>query len=296
MMNEWYPHTLLGITLSPLLWLFIMGLFGLLVGSLLNVIIYRLPIMLRRSWRLEAIEILEETDPTLLNTTSEEASANQLAFNLCKPRSHCPQCKHQVPFYLNIPIASFLWLKGKCGNCQHPISFQYPLVEALTAILFIVTGFFFGLHLVTIFALVYMSALMVVSFIDIDYQIIPDEISMPTLWLGLLVNIPGLLCPLVDAIIGAVVGYLFLWSVYHLFKLLTKKEGMGYGDFKLLALIGAWIGWQPLPFVIIVAAVAGLLIGGFRILKQKQHYADPIPFGPFLAFGGIIMLLWEHIH
>lgn len=294
MLQHLQAQSFFGLYLHPIIWLMFLAFFGLVLGSLLNVVIYRLPLILLSQWRSEATDFLKNYDTNHTTTKSAEATQTKI-FNLALPASHCPQCQHPIAWYHNIPLFSYVWLKGRCHSCREPIPFIYPFVELLTAILFMLLGVIFGATSSLFFSLILLCMLIAISFIDSRYQMIPDELTLPTLWLGLLVNTQALFCPLRDAVFGAIVGYLFLWFVYQSFKLLTKKEGMGYGDFKLLAMLGAWIGWQPLPFVLLIASAVGLLVGGYRILRGHQQHNQPIPFGPFLAFGGFVMLLWQQI-
>jgi leader peptidase (prepilin peptidase)/N-methyltransferase len=254
---------------------------GLLVGSFLNVVIYRLPVMMQRSWRKECREYLElpavDDDETL---------------NLILPGSRCPACKTAIKPYQNIPVLSYLLLGGKCGHCATPISLRYPLIEAFTGICSAIVAWHFGYGPEMLFALLLTWSLIALSFIDIDQQLLPDSITLPMLWLGLFLSLFSLYTDSRTAIIGAVAGYLSLWSVYQLFKLLTGKEGMGYGDFKLLALFGAWLGWQYLPMIILLSSLVGAVIGIAMIVFRKHDAAQPIPFGPYLAAAGWLALIW----
>jgi leader peptidase (prepilin peptidase) / N-methyltransferase len=255
---------------------------GLCVGSFLNVVIHRLPLMLERQWRSQAQEILEQSPP-------EEGEAEP--FNLVVPRSRCPHCQAQIRAWHNIPLFSWLMLRGRCADCGARISMRYPSVELLTGICTLLVIAHFSYSWLALWAVLFTWTLIALTFIDYDTKLLPDNLTLPLLWLGLLVNLSGALVPLTDAVIGAVCGYLLLWSLYWAFKLLTGKEGMGYGDFKLLGALGAWFGWQALPAIILVSAIAGLLIGGGSQLLRRSR--DPIPFGPFLAIAGWIALLWH---
>jgi leader peptidase (prepilin peptidase)/N-methyltransferase len=257
------------------------GVVGLLVGSFLNVVIYRLPVMMQRSWRKECLEYLE------LPPEPEAAP-----FNLALPPSRCPACDAPIKAYQNIPVVSYLVLQGKCAHCRNPIALRYPLLEAFTALLSIAVAWHFGYSLQTVFALLLTWALVALSFIDIDHQLLPDSITLPMLWLGLLLNVFGVFTDSHASIIGAAAGYLALWSVFQLFKLLTGKEGMGYGDFKLLALFGAWLGWQVLPLIILLSSLVGTVVSIAVLLIAKRDHRIPIPFGPYLALAGWIALLW----
>ena len=255
-------------------------LLGLLIGSFLNVVIHRLPIIMEREWRTFCAEF------------SEQPTAATEKFNLISPRSRCPSCAGEVRAIDNIPLLSYLLLRGKCHHCSTPISPRYPIVEALTAVLSGYVAWRFGVSFVTLAALLFCWALIALTFIDADTQLLPDQITQPLIWLGLLANLVGLFTDIQTAIIGAVVGYFSLWTVYWLFKLVTGKEGMGYGDFKLLAAIGAWLGWQMLPLVILLSSLVGAIVGVSLIVFARHARSQPIPFGPYLAGGGIIALLW----
>lgn len=264
----------------PALFISCVVLLGLIVGSFLNVVIHRLPKMMDREWRVFCAELGEQTLP------AEEM------FNLTTPRSRCPSCANPVRAIDNIPIFSYLLLRGKCHHCGVPISMRYPIVEALSGALSGYIAWRFGVSFATLAALLFCWALIALTFIDADTQLLPDQITQPLIWLGILVNLGGLFTDIQSSIIGAVAGYLALWSVYWLFKLVTGKEGMGYGDFKLLAAIGAWLGWQMLPLVILLSSLVGAVIGVSLILFARHARSQPIPFGPYLAGGGIIALLW----
>ncbi|MEX1033019.1 MAG: A24 family peptidase [Cellvibrionaceae bacterium] len=261
---------------------FIALILGLLVGSFLNVVILRLPKMLTGGWKADCCELLE------IENTGVSASP----YNLVVPGSHCPQCNHQIRAWENIPLLSYLFLRGRCSNCKTRISVRYPAVELVTGLLSAYVVFHFGLTEQGLFALFLLWALIALTVIDIDTQLLPDNITLPLLWLGLLLNSVGLFTSLTDAVYGAVAGYLALWSVYWVFKLLTGKEGMGYGDFKLLAALGAWMGWQLLPLVILLSSFVGAVIGIAGILILGRDKNIPIPFGPYLAIAGLITLLW----
>ncbi len=256
------------------------GIVGLLVGSFLNVVIYRLPKIMEREWQAQCAE---------LNQTSLPETPR---YTLSVPRSACPSCGHQITALENIPVLSYLWLRGKCTGCQTRISVRYPVVEAITGILTAITASYFGYGLAAIAAIFFIWALIALTFIDFDTQLLPDSITLPLLWLGLLVNMQATFVPLHTAVIGAMAGYLSLWSIYWLFKLITGKEGMGYGDFKLLAAIGAWLGWSMLPVVILLSSAVGAVVGIILIVVAKRGHSIPIPFGPYLAGGGLIALFW----
>lgn len=268
----------------PLLFLGTAFLLGLIVGSFLNVVIHRLPIMLERAWRRECREYLELADGT--------AADNAPAYNLITPRSQCPECGHRITALENIPLLSYLRLGGECARCKTPIPLRYPLVEALTGALSLIVAWRFGYSCEAAGALILTWTLIALAVIDLRTQLLPDAITLPLIWLGLLFNMTGLFTDLPSALLGAVFGYLSLWLVYHFFKRLTGKEGMGRGDFKLLALLGAWMGWQMLPLIILLSSVAGALIGIALILIKGRDRNIPIPFGPYLAIAGWIALLW----
>ncbi len=255
-------------------------LLGLLVGSFLNVAIHRLPIMMEREWQAQCAELAGSPTPTFE------------PLSLVRPRSRCPQCGRTVRAVENIPILSYLLLRGRCAGCGKAIGARYPLVEALTGLLFGVAAWHFGATLVAAGALVFIAAMVALTFIDFDTQLLPDDITLPLLWAGLLLNLNATFATLPDAVIGAAAGYLALWSVYWLFKLLTGKEGMGYGDFKLLAAIGAWLGWQMLPLVILLSSLVGAIVGITLIVLARHGRNVPIPFGPYLAAAGLIALFW----
>ncbi len=256
-------------------------LLGLLVGSFLNVVIYRLPVMMENRWRADCREAGDDT-----------AEASTEKFNLVTPASTCPHCGHRIRAWENIPVISYLLLRGKCVDCKARISPQYPLVELATALLSAMVAWQLGFGWPTLAALVFTWTLIALTVIDFNTQLLPDSLTLPLLWLGLVVNSFGVFTDPVSAIWGAVAGYLSLWLVYHLFRLATGKEGMGYGDFKLLAAIGAWCGWQVLPLTIILSSVIGAVVGMLLIALRRQERGVPIPFGPFLAGAGWISLFW----
>ncbi|WP_421302986.1 prepilin peptidase [Aeromonas veronii] len=266
----------------PWLYFSLVFLFSLMIGSFLNVVIHRLPIMLEREWQAEYRSYF---------TPDEEATAPE-CYNLMVPRSACPHCGHAITALENIPLLSWLWLKGRCRDCQAPISARYPLVELLTALLSVAVAMVITPGWGTLAALLLTWVLVALTFIDLDKMLLPDQLTLPLLWGGLLFNLASGFVPLADAVIGAMAGYLVLWSLYWAFKLLTGKEGMGYGDFKLLAALGAWLGWQALPIILLLSSLVGAVIGISLIALQKHHQGKPIPFGPYLAIAGWIALLW----
>ena len=273
---------------SPVLYLSLVAVLGLLVGSFLNVVIYRLPAMLKRQWKADCVSFLaQEKEHAPDSTTSIEQP-----FNLVVPRSRCPHCGHMITALENVPVLSYLFLRGRCRECKTPISIRYPLIELMSATLVVLVAWKFGFSLQTAMAMLLSWALICLSFIDYDHQYLPDNITLPFLWLGLFLNLNGLYVDLASAVLGAIIGYLVLWLVYQVFKKITGKEGMGYGDFKLLAMLGAWLGWQALPAIILISTLVGSIIGISLILFRQHDRSHPIPFGPYLAIAGWIVLLW----
>ena len=266
------------------------ALIGLIVGSFLNVVIHRLPKMLERDWDGQAAELLEQKN--LADVAKKLRSADTARYNLMTPASACPHCSHKIRAYENIPIISYVFLRGRCSSCKAPISIRYPIIEAISGVLAAYIGWRFGFTLAMAAALVFAWSLVALTAIDIDTQLLPDDITLPLLWVGLLVNLNNGFTPLPLAVIGAVAGYLSLWSVYWLFKLTTGKEGMGYGDFKLLAAIGAWLGWKMLPIVILLSSLVGAIVGIALIVFARHGRNTPIPFGPYLAAAGLMALFW----
>jgi leader peptidase (prepilin peptidase)/N-methyltransferase len=272
---------------SNALFVSLITLLGLFVGSFLNVVIYRLPLRLQHEWRSECKEFLGKTETLNINT---EAAAQPE--NILTSRSHCPHCGHLITALENIPVISYLFLRGKCSECSARISPRYPTIELLTAVLSALVALTFGYTIATAFVLLLVWGLITLSFIDFDHQLLPDKLVYPILWLGLLVNSQNVLTDIYSALYGAIAGYLVLWLVYQVFKLLTGKEGMGYGDFKLLALLGAWLGWQMLPLIILLSSLVGAVIGILGILILGRDRQIPIPFGPYLSIAGLIALFW----
>ena len=265
---------------------------SLLVGSFLNVVIHRMPIMLHRNWKRDCIEFLSEKFPDLLKSIPDSRNKTDAPYNLVVPRSACPQCGHKITALENIPVISYLFLKGSCRSCKTKISVRYPLIEILSALLATTVAWKYGFSYETLFAALLTWSLICLTFIDFDHQYLPDQITLPFLWLGLLINTWGMFTDIHSALFGAIAGYLSLWTVFHIFKVITKKEGMGYGDFKLLAMLGAWLGWQHLPAIILLSSIIGSIVGiGLIVLKQHDR-GKPIPFGPYLAGAGWIVLLW----
>ena len=265
---------------QPPLFSLVCGILGLLVGSFLNVVIHRLPKMLDNDWRCQCAELLGEEPPAGERLT------------LAYPRSRCPHCGHPISALENIPVVSWLALRGKCSACHAPISPRYPIVEAMSGILSAFAAAHFGFGWAAAGALLLIWGLIALTFVDIDTQYLPDAITLPLLWLGLLLNLDGTYADLQSAVVGAMAGYLSLWSVYWVFKLATGKEGMGYGDFKLLAALGAWLGWQTLPLIVLLSSLVGALVGIALIVAAKHGRNVPIPFGPYLATAGLIALFW----
>jgi leader peptidase (prepilin peptidase)/N-methyltransferase len=253
---------------------------GLLVGSFLNVVALRLPVMMERAWRGECAELLGQSAP------ADEP------LSLTHPPSRCPHCGHAIRPWENIPVLSWLLLRGRCSACAGPIAVRYPIVEAATGVLSLIVAWQLGWGWALAGALPLTWGLVALTVIDLDHQLLPDQITLPFLWLGLLLNAFGIYTDPVSAILGAAAGYLSLWAVYQVFRRLTGKEGMGYGDFKLLALFGAWLGWQMLPQVILLSALVGAIVGISLILLRRHGRDVPIPFGPYLAAAGWVALLW----
>lgn len=256
------------------------GVLGLMVGSFLNVVIHRLPKVLERGWRAQCAELRGEQPP------------ETPAYNLVTPRSGCPHCGHRITALENIPVVSYLWLKGRCSACGKSIGSRYPVVEALAGVLSAYAAWHFGFGAAAAGALLFLWAMIALTFIDVDTQLLPDNITLPLMWTGLAFNLGGVFTDLSSAVIGAMAGYLVLWTIYWAFKLATGKEGMGYGDFKLLAAIGAWLGWKLLPVVILLSSVVGAAVGIALIVAARHGRNVPIPFGPYLAGGGVIALFW----
>lgn len=282
MLDAFQNHTALLVTACAIL--------GLLVGSFLNVVIHRLPRMLERDWDEQAADHLDHRN--LTHCAQELRLKSQPRYNLFMPPSACPKCGHRIRAYENVPVLSYLFLRGRCASCKCRISFRYPIIEAASGAIAGYIALRFGFSLATIGALCFAWALIALTAIDIDTQLLPDDITLPLLWLGLLMNLNGTLAPLPEAVIGAAAGYLSLWAVYWMFKLATGKEGMGYGDFKLLAALGAWLGWKMLPVIILLSSVVGAVVGVALIILARRGRDIPIPFGPYLAAAGLIALFW----
>ena len=270
---------------TPVAFYISMSVFGLIVGSFLNVVIYRLPKMLERDWQQQCRSLLNLDIP--VSELSETLS-------LVTPRSRCPQCGHKITAMENIPLLSYVVLGGKCSACHKSIAIRYPVIELTSSILAIFSAWHFGFGYPALLAVLLSWSLLTLSIIDIDHQLLPDDITLPFLWLGLLVNLYGTFTDVNSSLLGAMAGYCILWTVYKVFKLLTGKEGMGYGDFKLLAMLGAWLGWQMLPLIILSSSITGAIIGIGLIVFKLHDRSKPIPFGPYLALGGWIALIWGH--
>ena len=260
-------------------------IFSLMIGSFLNVVVYRLPKMMHNAWYMECREFLSDEIKSIPAKAVDDLT-------LSKPDSTCPKCGHKIRFYENIPVISWLLLQGKCSQCKNSISFRYPLVETATALLSLLIATQFGVSVETLLLLILTWGLICLTLIDLDHMLLPDQIVMPLLWLGLLVNLDNTFVSLSEAVIGAAVGYMSLFSVFWLFKLLTGKDGMGHGDFKLFALFGAWLGWQLLPILILMASVVGAMVGISLMVFKNHQRQQAIPFGPYLAVAGWVTLLW----
>jgi leader peptidase (prepilin peptidase)/N-methyltransferase len=265
---------------SPPVFITVATALGLAIGSFLNVVIHRLPKMMEREWQAQCAELRGEAPPAATR------------FDLVTPRSRCPSCGHQITALENVPLASYLWLRGKCSACRAPIGARYPIVEAFTGLATAYCAWRFGFGYAAIGAMLFTWCMIALAVIDIDTQLLPDAITLPLLWTGLLFNLRGTFVDLQSAVIGAVAGYLVLWTVYWGFKLATGKEGMGFGDFKLLAAIGAWLGWKMLPFVILASSFVGAVAGIALMVLARRGRDVPIPFGPYLAGAGLIALFW----
>ena len=259
---------------------FLAGIFGLLIGSFLNVVIYRIPTMMQRE------------SENYVAQESGQRLPHPERFNLMVPRSACPKCGHRITALENIPVLSYLALRGKCSECKTPISPRYAIVELLTGLLSAWLVWRFGAGLTGMAVLLFAYLLIAMTFIDADTQLLPDDLTLPLLWIGLLLNVNGMFVPLADAVIGAAAGYLCLWTIFWLFKLATGKEGMGYGDFKLLAALGAWLGWKMLPIILLMSSLVGAVVGIALIVLARRGRNVPMPFGPYLAGAGLLTLLY----
>ena len=262
----------------------IVFILGLCIGSFINVVVYRVPKMLCFNWFIQCYDFL--------NLQPKFKKNPKINLNLFFPSSHCPNCKNKIWFIDNIPIVSYVFLKGKCRHCKKTIAIKYPLTEIITAFCSLIVGWKFGINLNLICGLLITWVLIIQSGIDLQEYLIPDEITLPALWFGLIINSFNVFVNLQQAVIGAVIGYLFFWLVYWVFKLITGKEGMGYGDFKLMAMLGAWFGYQMLPLIIFISTIMGSIVGGVLILLKKHNRDSVIPFGPYLSIAGWIAMLW----
>ena len=269
---------------QPLIMLSMVAVFTLMVGSFLNVVIYRLPIIMEREWKTQCQDFLGHPDTEKLPVER---------YNLVIPRSRCPHCDHLISAWENIPVISYLFQKGRCRHCSKPISMRYPVIEALTAVLSVMVINHFGLNWSAISLMILTWGLISLSFIDLDHHLLPDNLTLPLMWLGLLMAVFGIgTVDVKSAVVGTMIGYASLWTIFQLFRLATGKEGMGYGDFKLLAVFGAWLGWQQLPLIILLASFVGAVVGILNIVIRKKDKSQPIPFGPFLCTAGFIAMLW----
>jgi len=275
---------------NPIFYLSVVGVLGLLVGSFLNVVIHRLPMMMEREWRMHCAELTGDN----ADNTSQTSSPAEEKLTLSTPRSRCPHCNHAITALENIPVVSYLWLRGRCSGCNAKISARYPIIETITALLSVAVAWHFGFAWAALAGLFFTWALVALTMIDFDHQLLPDSITLPFLWLGLGLSLWPVFVDAPTALIGAIAGYLSLWLVYWAFKLATGKEGMGYGDFKLLALLGAWMGWQMIPVIILLSSAVGAVVGITLIVVRGRDRNIPIPFGPYLAAAGWIALLWGH--
>ncbi|AVT47283.1 prepilin peptidase [Shewanella baltica] len=296
-MNEFI--SLLGQSLDQSPWLFIAlsFIFAATIGSFLNVVIHRFPVMMKREWQQECNQYLQEYHEEIVNKIgidqlNKPIDAFPEKYNLVVPGSACPKCQTSIKPWHNLPILGWLMLKGKCAACRTPISARYPIIEFITGLLIATLAWHFGPSWQFVFASVLTFVLVALAGIDLDEMLLPDQMTLPLLWLGLIINLNHTFASPTDAIIGAAAGYLSLWSIFWLFKILTGKEGMGYGDFKLLAVFGAWLGWQMLPLVILLSSLVGAVVGITMIVSKRLKQGNPIPFGPYIAAAGWIALLF----
>jgi leader peptidase (prepilin peptidase)/N-methyltransferase len=285
-LDNLFQNIVLTFNQNHLFFLFTVTLISLSIGSFLNVVIYRLPVMMQNEWQHECKLLLAD------DLKQESKSQEQTVFNLATPASTCPKCKSKIRAWQNIPVLSWLLLKGRCANCKNSISIRYPSIELLTAIASITIAHIFGPTELGFVYLLVTWALVALIFIDIDHMLLPDQITLPLLWFVLLAAVFGTTITPTEAIIGAAAGYLCFWSVYWVFKLVTGKEGMGYGDFKLMAVFGALLGWQALPMIILLSSLVGAIIGITLLSLQGKDKATPIPFGPYIAIAGWIAIIW----
>ena len=277
---------------QPGLWLTLVIIFSLAIGSFLNVVIYRLPRFMQQQWRQECLHFAAAGRHLVIDAEAiDRPLAGHVLTALAWPNSHCPHCKTPLKAWHNIPVLSYLFLAGRCAFCKHKISLHYPTVELLTAILSTYAVWVLGFDIPAMISLLLIYTLIALAGIDVEHKLLLDQLTLPLLWLGLLVNVFGLFCSLEEAVWGAMAGYLSLWSVYWLFRLVTGKQGMGYGDFKLLAALGAWLGWQALPMIVMIAGIGGVMYGVLQTARGG-HTDRLLPFGPFLALGGYLYLVY----
>ncbi|QYJ97300.1 A24 family peptidase [Shewanella alkalitolerans] len=280
----------------PLLFAAISFAFAAVIGSFLNVVIHRLPVMMKREWQLECNQYLDEyhnaTVAEIKDKLAQPIDDYPEKYNLVVPGSACPKCKTSIKPWHNLPVLGWLMLGGKCAHCKTRISARYPVIEALTGLAVAYLAYHFGPTWQFVFATILTFGLVALTGIDLDEMLLPDQITLPLLWIGLLINLNGTFVSITDAVIGASAGYMSLWSVFWGFKILTGKEGMGYGDFKLLAVFGAWFGWQLLPLIILLSSIVGALVGLLLIVNKKINSGNPIPFGPYIALAGWIAMIW----
>lgn len=281
---------------SPLLFAALAFIFAATIGSFLNVVIHRLPVMMKREWQQECNQYLDEYHQPLIKDMTDELAKPiddyPEKYNLVVPGSACPKCKTNIKPWHNLPVLGWLMLGGKCASCKTSISARYPIIEAITGLAVAYLAYHFGPTEQFVFATLLTFGLIALTGIDLDEMLLPDQITLPLLWLGLLINLNSTFTSPTEAIIGAAAGYMSLWSVFWVFKLLTGKEGMGYGDFKLLAVFGAWFGWQLLPLIILLSSVVGAVVGVLLIINKRINSGNPIPFGPYIALAGWIAMIW----
>ncbi len=275
----------------------VVAFLSLIVGSFLNVVIYRLPVMMENEWR-EALQEMDESEDGMPqavstgDTSKPNSKAEPETFNLSVPRSRCQNCDNLITWWQNVPVISYLMLRGKCANCKTPISARYPIIEITTMLLSLIVAWQFGPSIQTVFGIIVTWMLIAMSMIDFDHQLLPDSLTLPMMWIGLLASLIPVFTDVRSAVIGAALGYMILWSVYQLFKLVTGKEGMGFGDFKLLAAFGALLGWQLVPMIILLSSAVGAVVGLSLIAIKGRDKNIPIPFGPYLAAAGWLAMLW----
>ncbi|MBR9729128.1 prepilin peptidase [Shewanella intestini] len=298
-MNEFFSTFVTTMNQNPGLFVGISFIFAATIGSFMNVVIHRLPVMMKREWQSECNFYLNEYHPDIVKQVGQARLDKPIdnfpeKYNIVVPTSACPKCNSNIKPWHNLPVLGWLLLRGKCANCAEKISARYPIVEFITGALVATLAWYLGPTTQFAFAALLTFVLVGLTGIDLDEMLLPDQLTLPLLWVGLIINLQGVFTSPQDAIIGAVAGYFSLWSVFWGFKLLTGKEGMGYGDFKLMAVFGAWLGWQMLPLIILLSSLVGAVIGIVMIATKKLHANNPIPFGPYIAIAGWIALLWGH--